>query len=787
MSVCTPERKKTNGLTPSPPVHNRTLIRRVSVDLTGLPPSPDEVAAFLSDKSPNAYRKLVDRLLASPAYGERWGRHWLDVVRYGESHGYEQNHLRPNAWPYRDYVIRSFNEDKPFDQFVKEQLAGDLVGKGDAKVEVATGFLVAGVHDTVGNQAEQGRRQQRANDLEDIVSTVGETFLALTVGCAKCHEHKFDPITQEDYYRLAAVFAGVRHGERSIGAEPQTPAEKRQIGRDQNRLRKLISEINKLRGEALAALRKSAPGGGSRPAVRPQENEERFEAVKARFVRFTILATNDGAQPCLDELQVFGPGGDQNIALASVGGKATASSLLPGFPIHQIAHLNDGRYGNSWSWISNERGKGWAQIELPRAVDVNRVVWGRDAGPKPRYRDRLATEYRLEVSLDGKSWKTVATHEGRATSRARLTVTQFRNALPEAKRKRFDAISAERQELTKKLQALASRGKVYAGLFSEPDKIYILQRGDVMQRLEEVTPGALSQLPGYDGKLAWTPGSPEPQRRLALAEWLVNPANPLTARVIVNRVWHYHFGTGIVGTPSDFGHNGERPTHPELLDWLASDFIANGWRLKRLHRMLVTSYAYQQSTTPTAAGRQIDAGNRLLWRMPLRRLEGEAIRDAILLTSGKLDRKMGGPSYLLFDYQVMNVAIYGPIKQYGPETWRRTVYRQAARGISEELLTPFDCPDSSQRSPRRPSTTTALQALTLLNGPFIAQQSDFFAERVAREGGKAIPNQVRQAFRLAFGRSPTADESRAATALVTERGLATLCRALMNANEFLYY
>lgn len=705
------------GLKPSRPATRQEWLRRVTIDLTGLPPTPQEVAAFLADRSPDAFERVVDRLLASPAYGERWGQHWLDVVRYGESHGYEQNHIRPNAWHYRDYVIRSFNQDKPYDQFVREQIAGDQFARETPDAALGTGFLVAGVHDTVFNQTEEGRRLQRANDLDDMVAATAETFLGLTAGCAKCHDHKFDPIPQKDYYRLAAVFAGVRHGERDLPVA---------------------------RGST-EAVGFSAQGNRRR---------EEFAPVSARFVRFTVLSTADGSEPCLDELEIYGEDEKTNLALAEHGAKATASSLLPGYPIHQVAHLNDGKLGNARSWISNERGRGWAQIELPRTARVRRVVWSRDGTPEPRYTDRQPDAWTIEVSEDGSTWKTV--------------VSRTREAV----------------------KALISGTRAYVGTFTEPDVTYVLRRGDVMQRGEEVSPGALSRIPGFSGELIAEGRSqpmPEAARRLALADWLASPKNPLTARVMVNRIWHYHFGRGLVGTPSDFGHNGEKPSHPELLDWLAQNFIDGGWKMKRLHKMLCLSYVYRQSSAVNERGAAVDAGNLLLWRMPLRRMEAEAIRDAILATSGKLDRKMGGPSFKLFRYKVVNVAIYEPLEEYGPETWRRSVYHQYARGIRDDLLGSFDCPESAQRTPRRPSTTTALQALSLLNGPFMTQQSEFFAERLRARVGDDVSRQVAQAFRHAFGRSPRPDEKKEAIKLVEKHGLPALCRALMNANEFLYY
>jgi mono/diheme cytochrome c family protein len=781
------EQLEKNGLEPSPLASRLTLLRRVTFDLTGLPPTLADIDAFLADDSAGAYEKVVDRLLASPAYGERWGRHWLDVVRFGESHGYEQNHLRDNAWPYRDYVIAAFNNDLPYDRFLTEQLAGDVLAKDDPQAAAATGFLVAGVHDTVGNGTEEGKRQQRANDLDDDVSTIGAAFLGLTVNCAKCHDHKFDPIPQRDYYRLAAVVAGVQHGERPLsmakGDEEERLAEARR------RLRLLQGKVADLDARAReAVLRARGVKEVPRPPVNVRRNVEDFEPVSARFVRFTVLATTDGAEPCLDELEVFGPDGETNLALASRGAKASASSLLPGYPIHQVAHLNDGKFGNEWSWISNEKGGGWAQVELPRAETVARVVWARDsAGDGARYKDRLASRYTVEVSEDGKAWKTVATGDDRAKPSEQIATNDLRNALTPQEQEQREKWAAEIAELAKRAGGGEAARTAYVGTFTTPHPVYVLERGDVMKRGAEVTPGALSQLPGLSGDLEPDPQLGESGRRLALARWLCDPKNPLVARVLVNRVWQYHFGRGLVGTPSDFGFNGERPTHPELLDWLAADFVEHGWRLKRLHRLLVTSAAYRQASDVTKAGEEKDAGNRLLWRMPLRRLEAEAVRDGVLAASGTLDRAMGGPGFRLFKYTVVNVAIYEPLEEQGPQTWRRGVYQQAARAYRDGLLASLDEPECAQRAPRRDMTTTPLQALSLFNGAFVVRQAGLFADRVKREAGERPEDQVLRAFRLAFGRPPTEKEQKAAAVLVERQGLAALCRALLNANEFLYY
>jgi hypothetical protein len=842
------------GLQPSPPASRRELIRRVTLDLTALPPTPAEVRAFLSDRSANAYEKVVDRLLASPAYGECWARHWLDVVRFGESNGYEQNHLRPNAWPYRDYVIRALNRDEPYSRFVTEQIAGDVVGAGNPEIEAATGFLVAGVHDTVGIRSPEGALQQRANDLDDIVATTGAAFLGLTVGCARCHDHKFDPIPQRDYYRLTAVFAGVQHGERPLGMRRADDGRKSE---DELRATSAaLADLDERAREAVLGLRGVQPV--PRPAVNARRNVEDFPPVRARFVRMVIDATVDGSQPCLDEIEVFGADLGQNLALASRGAKTSASSLLPGYAIHQVAHLNDGRWGNDWSWISNETGKGWAQIELAAAVPISRVVWSRDGGAVPRFTDRLPSAYRIEVSEDGKAWTVVARSADRAPAPEALDPNALLTALSPADRDHRAALLTRADRLRAALSAGVTMA--YAGRFTAPEPTFLLRRGDVMQRAEPMRPGALLAIDALDSSLALAPEATDAQRRLALARWITSPANPLTPRVIVNRTWQGHFGSGLVGTPSDFGRNGEPPSHPELLDWLASVFresnreresakernregknknstsgagrgltapadeltpasnsfkpfralrsfalsrsrssgplpnaerlrsnAALGWSLKALHRLIVTSATYRQSSGASARGMAVDTSNRLLWRMPLRRMQAEAVRDSILSLSGKLDRRMGGPGFPLFQYRVVNVAIYEPHAVYGPETWRRSIYAQTPRAVRDDLLGGFDCPESSQREPRRDVTTTPLQALTLLNGRFSIQQASFMAERLRREAGPSPEAQIRLAFELAFGRPPDPAEARDALDLVRRRGLESVCRGVINANEFLYY
>ncbi|MBI1917654.1 MAG: PSD1 domain-containing protein [Planctomycetes bacterium] len=772
------------GLRPAPEADRLTLIRRVTFDLTGLPPTPAEVDAFLADERPDAYERLVDCLLASPAYGERWARHWLDVVRFAESHGYETNALRMNAWPYRDYVIRAFNEDIPYPQFILEQLAGDTVSGADALVQSATGFLVGGAHDTVGNQTLEGQLQQRMDDLDDVVTTTGATFLGLTVNCARCHDHKFDPISQKDYYALQAVFAGVQHADREVHAP----------------LRSAPEELARMRGELARLQRKldhfelpARPDGKGplRPPVNPCCNVERFDPVEVRFVRFTIRATHDGSEPCIDELEVYtSEETPRNLALAELGARATASSVYPNNPLHKLAHLNDGRHGNGRSWISAERGKGWVQIELPRTEKIERILWGRDREEK--YRDRLAVDYVIEVGVDPGRWRVVASSaDRRRYNPAAPPEPPLPPGLTPAQERLYTSLVKRRSRLLALLPEAASPMRVYAGTFAQPGPTHLLLRGDPLRKGDAVVPAGLS---AAGPKLSVPADAPERRRRVALARWLGSADNPLTARVMVNRVWHYHFGQGLVVTPSDFGFNGDRPSHPELLDWLASEFMygASGaidsrrWSLKPLHRLLVTSATYRQSGRLDAKAMAVDWQNRLLWRMAPRRLEAEGVRDAILATSGRLDRRMGGPGYNLWEKNTNYVTVFKPKARLGPDEFRRMVYQFKPRSQQDPTFGVFDCPDAALARPRRTTSTTVLQALNLLNGRFLIDQAGYFAERLRDEAGDDPARQVERAFRLAFGRKPSEKELKAAVALARAHGTAALCRALYNANEFLY-
>lgn len=747
-----------SGLARSKAADRVTLIRRLYLVMHGLPPTPEQIAAFVADESDDAYEQLVAEVLNSPRYGERWAQHWLDLVRFGETHGFETNRERPNAWHYRDYVIRALNADKSYDDFVKEQIAGDALG-----ADVATGFLVAGPHDLVKGQDPMLALVQRQDELADIINTTGTAFLGLTLGCARCHSHKFDPVTQRDYYSIQAVFAGVQHADRALpraGDEEQTfLAAKARVEQAQTDLTRWMAEH------------------GFRVAVSHLHNIDKFTPTPAKFVRFTVESTSS-SQPCIDELEIFAAG--KNVALATLGAKARCSSSLPGYDIHKLEHINDGKYGNSHSWISNESGGGWVEIELPNAVTIDRIEWARDRTGK--YKDRVATSYKIEVAVSEGKWNRVASSNDRLPYSATDVVPL--DALVELA---GDAISEGKRLLDELSAAKAAQGQlakgtqVYAGTFSQPGPTHRLYRGDPTAKREEVTPDALEVL----GSLELDTTTPEQQRRLALAEWIASESNPLTARVVVNRIWQHHFGTGLVDTPSDFGANGTMPTHPELLDWLAGEFMANGWSIKHIHRRILLSDTFQQSNAPNAMAMQVDAASRLLWRFPPRRLEAEAVRDCVLAVSGTLDLKMGGPGFSGFEVEMENVRHYHPKESFGPEDWRRMIYMTKVRQERDAVFGAFDCPDLSQVMPKRSRSTTPLQALSLFNSKFMLQQAGLLAKRLEAEA-KSLGERVRLAFVLCFGREPTSVEATDANVFTEQHGMVAMCRALLNSNEFLF-
>ncbi len=827
-------RLSTEGVTLAPEADRATLIRRLSFDLTGLPPSPEEINAFASDPSPSAYPELVDRLLASPHYGERWGRHWLDVARFTESQGFEYDKLRPNAWHYRDYVINSFNGDKPYDQFMREQVAGDVLEPVTRDGMVAASLLVCGPWDEAGNsQANATQRAiTREDELEDILGVVGQSFLGLTINCARCHAHKFDPIPHEDYYRLKSVFEGVKHGERSIAGSDET----RHYHEQREELEKKLAAAAKVLAELEAAGSKGAvaapgpvalarwkfdgtelgdmtgvvqgnavirdgrlqlPGEGAFFKTAPLPRDLSGKTLEA-WVSLASLDQGGGAAISLQNQDgsvfdaiVFGerqPGqwtaGSNGFARTKEIG-APAEDSPPGSLIHlAIAYRADG------SIAMFRNGKPYGQPYTPdaplqtfRAGDAHVVLGLRHTGGgRPWLKGSVQQAALYDRALD----------EGEIAASFRaggagISLTEILARLSPAQRQAYQAAVGEVEQARAALAGVQPPTVVsYAGIRVQPAPTRRLIRGEVTSPDEVVTPGALAAVAGLDPDFGLAADAPEAQRRLKFAGWLTDPANPLPARVMVNRVWHYHFGQGLVSTPNDFGVGGALPSHPELLDWLAGQFIQSGWSVKALHRLMVHSAVYRQSAAFNARAAAVDAENQLLWRFAPRRLEAEAVRDAMLAVSGELNRQPGGPGFRPFEALPFPANAYAITDKSGPEFNRRTVYRMNVNSGKDPLLDAFDCPDPSVKTPRRGVTTTPLQALELMNNSFVQRQAQRLADRAVRTAGPGLEAAVHAAWQLSLGRSPTAEEARQATAAADARGLASVCWALLNSTEFVY-
>lgn len=784
---------KEKNLSMNGPADRRVLIRRATYDLTGLPPTPEEVDQFVKDENPDAYPKLVDRLLASPHYGERWGRHWLDVVRFGESRGFERNLIIDDAWPFRDYVIESFNEDKPFDQFIREHIAGDVIGKGQPDVEVGSAFLVGGPYDDVGNQDADAKAQIRANTLDEMISSTGEAFLGMTIGCARCHDHKFDPISHRDYYSLYATFSGVRHGSRPLASTEDLAARNAALNPLNQRKKSLEEELRKAESVLLTRVRKKLSEYQSkwnRPAVSRKGSEESFPAVEAKFVRFVSegLDTNPNVAQGfrMDEFEVFSAGEDPvNVALSSNGAKATGDARViedfPGAYGPQIAI--DGKIGARFISTGTS-----LTIELAQPTRINRVTFssGREEETTLHGKFTFVSEYRIEVSDDGVEWKEVAHGRDRAPVNSKHSDSRLKKAEATAEETvRLSSLRGKLAAVNRDFAKVPVIPSVWVGTRSAEDAkgpFHIFLGGNPQKRGEEVVPASLSALSESLSPYELPAEEPEANRRVRLAGWIASPENPLTLRVLANRVWHYHFGTGIVDTPNDFGYMGGQPTHPELLDFLAIRLRENGWRLKPLHREIMLSKAYRQSSDWKAEAGKIDGDSRLLWRFPPRRLSAEEIRDTVLAVSGKLDLAMGGPGFRLYKFMRDNVCTYEPLDVHGPETYRRAVYHQNARASVVDLMTEFDQADCSFSTPERAATTTPLQALTMLNHQFTMDMTEALGERITDAGG----DQVEAAFRILYQRMPDGAERKRSAEVIQNYGLGVFCRALLNSNELIY-
>jgi hypothetical protein len=833
------------GLNFAPPAERVTLLRRVTFDLLGLPPTPEEVDAFVNDQSPDAYERVVDRLLASPHHGERWGRHWLDVARFGESQGFERDKLRDHAWRYRDYVIRSFNQDMPFSRFVREQLAGDVLDGATSDSIAATGFLVCGPWDEVGatQQGATMRKRSREEELEDMVSAVSQTFLGLTVNCARCHNHKFDPIPQRDYYRLKAALEGVYHGDRPL-TTPEELKNRQHLARAlEAEITATEKEVAALEQEARAKVMAKNPRAGAKdlpvPLARWSFEGDARDSVgalhgslqdgavirngrlkldgKKAFVRTAPLrgelkAKTLEAWVALDNLAQKGGGvltvqtdagkvfdsivfGERAAGQWMAGSEgyvrtrvlnAAEEKARPGELVHvAITYSDDGRitvYHNGQPYGASYRPASHLETYAGRSSVV--LFGRRHTGGGNAF---LAGEIE-EARLYGRA---LSAEEVTASFRAgveRVPLDALLAALTPEQRarrqKRIEQLSERRGRLAGLKPAAAPLA--YAASPRKPEPTFVLTRGDVEKPAERVSAGGLSAVRAPAFEWGLSVDAPEGERRRKLADWVAHPDNPLTPRVMANRVWQYHFGQGLVHTPSDFGFNGGLPSHPELLDWLASELTSSGGSLKHLHRLIVLSGTYRQSSRFTAKAAAKDADNHWLWRYAPHRLEGEAVRDAMLAVSGKLNPTLGGPSFRPFTVQVFNSTFYTLVDRDSPDFNRRTVYRMNVGSAKNPLLESFDCPDPSVKTPRRGVTTTPLQALELMNSSFVVRQSRELANRVKREAGASADVRIARAYRIALGRAPSSAEALAAAKLAKEHGLESVCWVLLNASEFLY-
>lgn len=751
-------------LTLSAPADPRSLIRRASIVLTGLAPSSEETTAFLDayvQDSEQAYSILVDRLLESPHFGERWAQHWLDVIRWAESNGSEANLYRKNAWIYRDYVVRAFNEDVPYDRFLTEQLSGDQMGAGEA-----TGFLVAGPHvpaATVGREPT-AIRQARADRMDEIVQTIGAAVLGMTVSCARCHNHKFDPISIQDYYSLTAVFQGVDFG----GRRPELAANHPRMQRANELYPQLNQERATLR-EAVGVWEEDS--GGFTDLVFPATTTQ---ALRVEF---------DRPQVFIDELEVFGTVDfRENLAASRAGTKLVDDGEMAdaGSPVERA---NDGQYG-TMIWKSKAPADGkkkpWVEIHFAEAQKVNRF---RFSSNREYY---FETDY-LEQGGQGQfpGYRILALQEDGRWQEVGGT-QEARDAL-----KMNPALRAASKRLHQHLADLAEEGPRYSfiGRFQKPDVTHVFRRGSPETPGDQVVPAGFTIL---DGDLGLDSAASDAERRKRFAEWVTRPENPLTARVLVNRVWHHLFGTGIVPTTADFGKAGTPPSHPELLDYLAAEFVnpqtsgIKPWSVKDLIRRIVLTDAFRQSSAPRDDGLRADAGDALLWRFAPRRVEAEVLRDSVLQAAGRLDLSIGGRSYRIHNVK-KTYAQWEVVDNHGPQTWRRMLYQERMRRVDDQIFTAFDFPDCGQVRPKRPVSTTPLQALNLMNSDFVVEQSEYVAQRAARDtSANDSEAQVRRCFQLLLGRRPSDDELSACLAVVKESGLAIVCRTLINSNELAF-
>ncbi|MBA62798.1 MAG: hypothetical protein CMJ76_10590 [Planctomycetaceae bacterium] len=755
---------ETRGLSLAESTNANTLIRRVYLVMLGLQPTPEEVTQFVSDPSEIAYERLIERVLASPQYGERWAQHWLDCVRYAESTGYEINRSIPNIFPYRDYVIRSFNSDLPYDRFLREQIAGDQVEQ-----DAATGFLVTGPHDTNPSPDPRLTAMQFQDGHDEIIKTVSAVTMGLTLGCARCHDHKFDPLSQQDYYRLQAIFAGVSYGTRA----EQGP----EFDQMQQEAAALKPNIDRLEQVAYQLQETNAL---SQP-IHPREYEETFAPFTTDRVRFEIYHTNDGLTPELDDVEIWTVAEENapsiNIAHRDRGATATSSPTAMGNQGKSADLLLDGSRQLLLYYKAADKTDVWFEIKLARRHKIDRITI------KPRGR-AVPVDYQIKSPGENGEWSTIVDSRTRYPhiSDSRTTETMRLANLSEEQISAIVDNTKSRRELAQRVERLTRGPQIYTGKFHTPRDTFLMKGGDPQKPAELMDPGFISVL----GRLDIDGNTLEADRRLALANAITDSDNPLTARVISNRIWQHYFGTGIVDTPSDFGVNGSAPTHPLLLDWLAGFLIDNKWSLKDLHRLLLRSATFRQTSHTDERAFAIDSQTRLLWRFPPQRLEAEVLRDTMLRASGRLNLRQFGKPFKFFEESSSQFADRIPLKQFNQEGWRRMIYGEKIRLTTVGVFGVFDCPDASQMTPKRAISTSAVQALALYNSGFVNRHARFMAEAVGNKLPSDLTAQVRTSFMRTLSRPPTSSELDVIMPLIKEDGLESLGRILFNLNEFVF-
>jgi len=820
------------GLEPSAPADRRTLIRRVYYDLLGLPPTPADVAEFVSSGDLLAYEKLIDKLLASPAYGERWARHWLDVVKYADTAGYDKDKLRPNAWPYRDYVVNSFNQDKPYARFVREQLAGDQLYSDTPDGILGLGFIAAGPWDFIGHvevpETKIDGRIARYIDRDEMVTNAMNTFVSTTVQCARCHNHKFDAVTQQHYYNLQSVFAAVDKADRLYGEDPAVTARKKQLEQS-------IKEAT----ESLVALQQeieAEAGPAYKTAIAESDKLKSFTALDQRDDAYGF---HTAMQQTTADTQWVQIDLGQSEALAEIrlhpcsddfGGVGNGF----GFPVRFRIEVSDDPTFKSSTLIADETQADYPNIGIAYYAATTQVsaryirltvnkLYDRNGTPMFAISElealaadgtNLAQQKRVSSSSSIEApirWTRKNLTDGKWPVPVDIVKTQqwasmlvdaeklVGKANTPARKKRRQELTLKKATMTKELAGLPKGRMVFAAAtdfvgmanfkptMGKPRPIKVLHRGDILQEREETQPGTIPLL-NKDGVFSLAEDHTEGDRRVAFAEWVVRKDQPLTWRSIVNRIWLYHFGQGIVTTPNDLGRMGQLPTHPGLLDWLALEFRDHGQSFKHMHRLILLSSTYRQASAHHETNSQIDSGNQYLWRMNRRKLSAEEIRDSILQVSGRLNNQMGGPGYYLFKLEHPQHSPHYEYHLHDPNdvtSHRRSVYRFIVRSQPDPFMTILDCADSSKSTPLRDETLTSIQALALLNNKFNLAMAEHFAEDI-RSLQTTEAAQVNRAFVRLTGRIPMESEQSELLAYTQQHGLENLCRLLYNLHEFVF-